>query len=413
MRLFCKTVLFLLIMISTAHAYAPPELIWYKQGDHDHVYWFYDYTWIGDQNGDGCDELLVSHEPYLRGGGRELETFTNRVDLHYGGVNMSQEPDVTFHARHERETMGLELSYLGNLTGNGDVDFAIKRSRYDGENEVDARNWYIDIYQGGEEFDTIPDFTISSRDTRIYLINNDRPCDINGDGYNDLLVRTTDFRQERTLRIYYGGADFDTIPDDVMTYPERGWFGHYGIKSGFDLNGDGMDEIIIRSRTAENRAPKDIYLVGVPVDSIIFTLYPEDYDGYNLSHINMFADVNGDGYDDFGFGIFGGNLDCELSAQEKNTAPSTYELMVESYPNPFNQRVKIQVNSHEAGQLKLQIYDLNGRLVERSSRSIPLTGGYTYTWDAGGHAAGIYILEVEVETEVRELRASQKLLLLR
>jgi len=137
-----------------------------------------------------------------------------------------------------------------------------------------------------------------------------------------------------------------------------------------------------------------------------------------------FADFNGDGAGDFcvlsiqrfhrpnRMAIFAGNPDWELSALEDYTAPKKFQLNFETYPNPFNERVIVQMKSTISGQLELKIYDLNGRVVEKSIRSIPAVGDYSYSWDASGNSAGIYFLEVIVETGAERLYASQKLLLI-
>lgn len=103
-----------LLLASQSIAYDPPERIWYKGSpDENQGGWtyFHQFTWIADINDDGCDELLISQQPMLRGYG--LEDFANRVELYLGGEEISEEPDMVFGPYHERESVGSCISYLG------------------------------------------------------------------------------------------------------------------------------------------------------------------------------------------------------------------------------------------------------------------------------------------------------------
>ena len=95
------------------------------------------------------------------------------------------------------------------------------------------------IYLGGGNLDTIPDFTF-----QLYRENNgggrsfftlDKPFDINGDNYDDFAVRRTysvDANEPAELIFYYGSAEFDTIPDVVLTHDTIGTGFAVDLKTG-------------------------------------------------------------------------------------------------------------------------------------------------------------------------------------
>ena len=213
------TIICVLAVACSAVAYDPPERFWYRAVPSPEMSeWAQEFIWLGDQNDDGCDELLVTN-------GRFSSNYThndwgripNRVELYYGGREMDTIPDVFFGPYLDYEGMGYSLCFLGNLTGNGPFDFAIKSMTWE-DNVMGSTEGRIYIYQGGMEFDTIPDFTISMwRDVyeggKLILYRLERPCDINGDGYNDLIFKRwiRAHNELPDIQICFGGEDLVMI----------------------------------------------------------------------------------------------------------------------------------------------------------------------------------------------------------
>ncbi|MBM3327374.1 MAG: T9SS type A sorting domain-containing protein, partial [Calditrichaeota bacterium] len=97
-----------------------------------------------------------------------------------------------------------------------------------------------------------------------------------------------------------------------------------------------------------------------------------------------------------------------LSAENDVRIPLVFALYP-VHPNPFNQLVQICYTLPAESDIRLTIYDLNGRLVEQLASERKDAGRYTLSWTAKGIASGLYILRLESGKEVR----NQKLMLIR
>ena len=95
---------------------------------------------------------------------------------------------------------------------------------------------------------------------------------------------------------------------------------------------------------------------------------------------------------------------------ENNTdiVPENY-LIIRNYPNPFNSRTKIEVTIPESSHMSLNIYDINGRLVEKISKGNYRKGTYTFSFNADNLTSGVYFVHLKTENEIR----SNKIVLLK
>ena len=76
------------------------------------------------------------------------------------------------------------------------------------------------------------------------------------------------------------------------------------------------------------------------------------------------------------------------------------QLMVQVYPNPFNPETNIQVSLPEDGNIKLSIFDLQGKQMIEIQRINQSRGMQEYSWDGKDSQglnleAGIYVVQIE------------------
>ncbi|MEE8418067.1 MAG: T9SS type A sorting domain-containing protein [candidate division Zixibacteria bacterium] len=92
----------------------------------------------------------------------------------------------------------------------------------------------------------------------------------------------------------------------------------------------------------------------------------------------------------------------------KETLPENL-LLFSNYPNPFNARTTIKFSLAEAANVKLQIFDIAGRLVETLADCEFAAGENSVTWDAADRSSGIYFARLTAG----DVKSSKKLLLLK
>ena len=92
-----------------------------------------------------------------------------------------------------------------------------------------------------------------------------------------------------------------------------------------------------------------------------------------------------------------------IHRQDAGTIPETYSLS-QNFPNPFNPSTSINFNlpaTHDESTLvKLNIYDLQGRLIQTVFRGYMAAGSYQFTWNGKNAqglrmASGVYIYSLE------------------
>ena len=65
------------------------------------------------------------------------------------------------------------------------------------------------------------------------------------------------------------------------------------------------------------------------------------------------------------------------------------------YPNPFNPTLNISFSTNMNGNIKINAYDINGRIVDKILNKNVVSGDYDISWDAQGFPSGIYLISIE------------------
>ena len=251
---------------------------------------------VGDTNGDGFDDVLVgfNQSTYLVFGGR-----TGQVDLaNLGGRGFK----VTGHW----DTMSVAAA--GDVNGDGLDDLLIadvhepERSSLPGEAYV--------IFGGAAE-----DVDLADLGDRGFRIRGAAPYDIkaggiagagdvNGDGYDDVLVGS--FGSSYVVL----GRSTATADVELAAIGDRGFrIDHAGdwserVAGAGDVNGDGYDDVLVEPRAGNNAREGSSYVVfGGSTANVDLAALGER--GFRIDHasdrggsVAGAGDVNGDGYDD-------------------------------------------------------------------------------------------------------------------
>ncbi len=258
-----------------------------------------------DVNGDGSDDMLFSSTSTLSAGGAAI-VFT-RYSARSGFSRMeiaSPSPDSMGY--------GGQAAALGDVNGDGYADILV---------ELDE-GWGL-FYGSASGPATEPDLSFSFASGTLFKsslpINGG--CDLNGDGYDDLVVSTEE-DDAYTLEIHLGSADGLTEAASIERTLDTRWKG----RCVDDMDDDGLDDVVLLGDC-------DTTVFDVPdtadddtggSGTTCLRLLPGDADGVAddpddpvsittwdlaLRHLSSAGDVNGDGIGDLAMSAVNNNAE--------------------------------------------------------------------------------------------------------
>ena len=77
--------------------------------------------------------------------------------------------------------------------------------------------------------------------------------------------------------------------------------------------------------------------------------------------------------------------------------PSKFNLY-QNYPNPFNPETVIKFDIPKNQHVKIVIYDLTGREVNKLLDEEVKAGSYNVRWNGSNYASGVYFYMIETES---------------
>ncbi|MBN2104240.1 T9SS type A sorting domain-containing protein [bacterium] len=90
---------------------------------------------------------------------------------------------------------------------------------------------------------------------------------------------------------------------------------------------------------------------------------------------------------------------------EKTDQNPKVSLLYPNYPNPFNPVTTIRYTIPKSSQVRLGIFDLQGRAVENLIDQYQSSGDHSVSFDGSNHSSGVYFYKLEAErhTQIRKM----------
>ena len=265
---------------------------------------------IGDVSGDGYADFGMRPVPYAN------------FELHYGGPGLDDSTDFVIPNIQSR------IVKAADFDADGYPELPLSTSLNGG---------FVRLYRIDSERDTIAEYVLP--DTSESFGNRLAVGDFNGDGHSDLAVGAHMNRDSCFVKFYWGGADFDTVPDyEIWSFSHD--FGEIMLPLG-DFNGDGYEDILICGGTND---PYGIYFGGPDFDGEVDLVinYMRGWPGWYFppTSADIAGDINNDGHRDLIIGysassVFIDEIYVYLGGPETDSAVDIY---IENYqmPGPQN-----------------------------------------------------------------------------
>jgi len=115
--------------------------------------------------------------------------------------------------------------------------------------------------------------------------------------------------------------------------------------------------------------------------------------GWHSTEILKQVILNGKVYDD----------PTSVTDKKQTGLPLSPELSIYNYPNPFNNRTKIEFNLPRNGFTDINIYNTIGQKTENLVFEILHSGKHDITWDARQYPSGMYFIAIQFENQFKVL----------
>ncbi len=259
--------------------------------------------------------------------------------------------------------------------GSSDISIVINEINYNSSENLDTKDW-IEIVNNGQATVDLKDWLISDTgpDNGFYFPSHTMAP-------NDYLVICRDLEAFRT---YY-----PNVQNSIGDMP-------FGLSS----NGD-----IIRLYDDEG-------MLLDAVDYYVYSPWPENANGTGAS-IELirpsYDNTKGENWQAIGLGGTPGVPNTGVLNTEENLMPNVLTSSLEGFPNPFKDFTTLQFSVYLDGNYRLEVFDMNGRLLEVLVDEYLLQGTYYYDWYGKNSynqnlRAGIYTVRLTHKNKIETMK---------
>ncbi|HEX7878737.1 MAG TPA: hypothetical protein VF720_04975, partial [Candidatus Eisenbacteria bacterium] len=261
----------------------------------------YSVSGAGDLNGDGFDDWIIGAPQNDTGGSN-----AGRAYVYLGGSTLNSVIDLTLTGEAAGDQFGGDLSGVGDINNDGYDDWAVMADRHDG-NGTNAGRAYL--YYGGSTLNSTVDLVVDGV-LSDYLGRVSGAGDMNGDGYDDWAVGAfvSGTSSSGVAHVLFGGAIPNAVPDITINGGSGDSLG-FALAGGGDVDGDGYDDLVVGVPGGDSEGEVQVFRGGPLTDAradLVLT-GDESYDRFGYA-VALAGDENGDGASDLVVGaIYGGS----------------------------------------------------------------------------------------------------------
>jgi hypothetical protein len=261
----------------------------------------------GDTDGDGCDDIIVGANLLDHGSTDEGAAF-----VYFGSHDGLGSTPWTVESDKDNSELGISVAGAGDVNGDGRSDIIIGAHRYKnltGSN----REGHAFIYLGAADKNPVLDTSFSgwvNQDNARYGSSVASAGDVNGDGYDDVIVGAHFYDNGSTNEggafVYLGSSSgVDSNPDwQLEGNLANAEFG-VSVSTAGDVNGDGYSDVIVGAdhftNSPGNNEGRAFVFHGsaTPLDTTADWTAEIDQNEAHLGYsVATAGDINGDGFAD-------------------------------------------------------------------------------------------------------------------
>ncbi|MEZ4652808.1 MAG: FG-GAP-like repeat-containing protein [Candidatus Eisenbacteria bacterium] len=255
----------------------------------------------GDTDGDGYEDVLVSGPGFDHGVSNQGIVYLYRGSA----AGLAATPSWSAAGGEAVAGFGTDVASAGDVNGDGFGDVVVGMPLHDSSRGVDAGGAVL-YFGSASGLTTTGKIVFKADQATAHLGFSVASCDVNGDGYSDVLCGAPDYDDGQTdegaVFVYYGNpVGMSTTPSQILQRNIGGAGFGYSVSSAGDVNADGYGDVIVGSPYVSPGGSASVYL-GSPSGlgaAPVFTYNASASVGGHFGNaVASSGDVNRDGYGD-------------------------------------------------------------------------------------------------------------------